>query len=147
MFRVSPNELSFASVASWKDIYGSQVAAKPAIIKSEFYDMYGAGFRSLCIGSERNPSKHSRMKRNLSSAFSTKALAEQEGIVAANIDNFIDRLGKDGEAETGGLDMSKWYEMAAFDVLGDMAFGRSFGSVDSGSFTSMLSLVLCGCSM
>ena len=109
--------------------------------------MYGAGFRSLRISSERNPSKHSRMKRNLSSAFSTKALAEQEGIVAANIDNFIDRWGKDGEAETGGLDISEWYEMAAFDSLGDMAFGRSFGSVDSGSFTLMLSLVLCGYSM
>lgn len=132
VFRVSPNELSFASVASWKDIYGSPPAGKPAIIKSEFYDMYGAGFKSHCIGSERNPSKHSQMERNLSTAFSTKALTEQEGIVASNIDAFIKRLGEDGGPESQGIDMSKWYEMAAFDILGDMAFGHSFGSIDRG---------------
>lgn len=103
--------------------------------------MYGAGFKSLCIGSERDPAKHSRMKRNLSSAFSTKALKEQEGIVAAHIDHFIERLGTIGGHKTGGLDMSKWYEMVAFDILGDMAFGQSFGSVDSGSFDSSHSLV------
>ena len=38
--------------------------------------------------------------------------------------------------------MSKWLEIAAFDTLGDMAFGRSFGIVDSSPFTLMLSLVL-----
>lgn len=29
VFRVSPNELSFASVASWKAIYGHQLPGKP----------------------------------------------------------------------------------------------------------------------
>lgn len=132
VFRVSPNELSFASVGSWKDIYGHQPAGKPAIVKSEFYEMYGAGFKSLCIGSERNPSKHQQMRRSLSSAFSTKALSEQESIVARNIDGFIMKLGQLGGPETAGLDMSKWYEMSAFDILGDMAFGESFHCIDNG---------------
>lgn len=132
VFRVSPNELSFASVASWKDIYGHQPAGKPAIVKSEFYEMYGAGFRSLCIGSERNPSKHQHMRKSLSSAFSTKALSEQESIVAKNIDAFIIKLGQLGGPKTGGLDMSKWYEMSAFDILGDMAFGESFHCIQNG---------------
>ena len=67
--------------------------------------------------------------------------------MASIIDNFINPLGKDGGPKTGGLDMNKWYEMAAFDILGDMAFGQSFGSVDNGLFDSSLSFVLCGCSM
>ena len=129
---MSPNELSFASVGSWKDIYGHQPGGKPAIVKSEFYEMYGAGFRSLCIGSERNPSKHQQMRRSLSSAFSTKALSEQESIVARNIDGFIMKLGQLGGPKTAGLDMSKWYEMSAFDILGDMAFGESFHCIDNG---------------
>lgn len=134
VFRVSPNELSFASVVSWKDIYGHQTTGKPAIIKSEFYEMYGAGFKSLCVGSERNPSKHQKMRRSLSSAFSTKALMEQERIVAENIDAFIEKLGRLGGPNTNGLNMSKWYEMIAFDILGDMAFGESFRCIENGKY-------------
>ena len=72
------------------------------------------------------------MRRSLSSAFSTKALSEQESIVAGNIDAFITKLGQVGGPETNGLDMSKWYEMSAFDILGDMAFGESFRCIDNG---------------
>ena len=72
------------------------------------------------------------MRRSLSSAFSTKALLEQERIVAGNIDAFITKLGRLGGPKTKGLDMSKWYEMSAFDILGDMAFGESFHCIDNG---------------
>ncbi|KAL9063168.1 MAG: hypothetical protein Q9161_009612 [Pseudevernia consocians] len=113
------------------DIYGHQPAGKPAVVKSEFYEMYGAGFRSLCIGSERNPSKHQQMRRLLSSAFSTRALLEQESIVASNIDTFVMKMGLLGGPKTNGLNMSKWYEMSAFDILGDMAFGESFHCIDN----------------
>ena len=68
----------------------------------------------------------------MSSAFSTKALLEQEQIVAASIDAFIAKLGRVGGRETKGLDMRKWYEMCAFDILGDMAFGESFHCIDNG---------------
>ena len=72
------------------------------------------------------------MRRSLSSAFSTRALSEQESIVAGSIDAFITKLGRLGGPKTKGLDMSKWYEMSAFDILGDMAFGESFHCIDTG---------------
>jgi hypothetical protein len=34
--------------------------------------------------------------------------------------SFITRLGNDGGSETKGLDMTKWTEMVAFDILGEM---------------------------
>lgn len=117
VFRVSPNELSFSSVASWKAIYGHRPTGQPTLIKSKFYDMYGASFDSLCIGSERNPEKHARMKKSLTPAFSTKALSEQEDIVTACIDRFIARV---GGYKKKALDMTKWYEMVAFDILGEV---------------------------
>lgn len=132
MFRVSPNELSFASVSSWKAIYGHQSGGKQPT-KSEFYDMYGSGFKSLCIGSERVPQKHRQMKLSLSAAFSTKALLDQEETVAGLVNAFIDRIGRDGGPKSpSGLNMTKWYEMVAFDVLGEMAFGQSFRCVENG---------------
>ncbi|KAG6357390.1 hypothetical protein INS49_013267 [Diaporthe citri] len=99
--------------------------------KSEFYDMYGSGFDSLCIGSERDPRKHAQMKKSLSAAFSTKALAQQESIVMRCVDGFVQRLGADGASDKG-LNMTKWFEMIAFDILGEMAFGETFHCVENG---------------
>ncbi|KAL8708612.1 MAG: hypothetical protein Q9220_006548 [cf. Caloplaca sp. 1 TL-2023] len=131
VFRVSPNELSFASVTSWKAIYGHAIAGKPTAIKSKFYEMYGAGFNSWCIGSERDPKVHGRMKKLLSHAFSTKALLEQEDIIQSSIDAFIDKIGPTSQTPKG-LNVGEWYQMVAFDILGDMAFGESFHCIENG---------------
>ncbi|KAJ5607121.1 benzoate 4-monooxygenase cytochrome P450 [Penicillium hordei] len=131
VFRVSPNELSFASVASWKGIYGHRASGQPPLIKSKFYEIYGAGFGSLCIGSERDPEKHSRMKKCLSPAFSLRSLGDQEAIVSQCVDRFVSRMGEP-ELNAGGLNMTKWYEMVAFDILGELAFGESFHSIEDG---------------
>lgn len=136
IFRVAPNELSFASVSSWKAIYGHQPPGKQPHIKSEFYNMYGSGYKSLCVGSERNPTRHSAMKRNLTSAFSTRALLEQEDIVDRCVNEFVTTIGAAEGSHTTGLNMTKWYEMISFDILGEMAFGESFHAVESGKFIS-----------
>lgn len=132
--RISPNELSFASVESWKAIYGLQPPGTPTPIKSEFYEIYGAGFSSLCIGSERNPQKHSQMRKMLSAAFATKALVEQEAIFSNVVDQFITSIGQLGGPETKGINMSKWFEMVSFDILGEMAFGESFHCIETGLY-------------
>lgn len=74
------------------------------------------------------------MKRSLASGFSSKALFEQEEIVQQCVDRFVQKI---GEASKGseGVNMNTWYEMVAFDILGEMAFGESFHCVDSGKTT------------
>lgn len=139
VFRVSPNELSFASSASWKAIYGHAPSGTPQPVKSKFYEMYGSGYDSLCIGSERDPKRHGGMKRNLTAAFSTRALAEQEDIIDGCVDGFVDRIAETAKSADGGLNMTKWYEMISFDILGEMAFGESFHAVQDGSFQSLVS--------
>lgn len=111
--------MSFASVGSWKGIYGHRHSGQPPLIKSKFYEIYGAGFDSLCIGSERNPDKHTRMKKSLSPAFSLRSLEEQTIIVSQCVDRFIARIGEPG-LNIMGLNMTKWYEMVAFDILGEL---------------------------
>ncbi|CAG8952979.1 hypothetical protein HYFRA_00003168 [Hymenoscyphus fraxineus] len=130
--RVSPNELSFASVESWKTIYGHATPGMPIAIKSPFYEIFGAGFKKLCVGSERNPQKHGEMRRMLSSAFSQRVLLEQEKLVAMTIDKFVTILGEKGGKASQGLNMTKWYEIVGFDILGEMAFGESFHGLENG---------------
>ena len=128
--RVSPNELSFATVESWKAIYGHRGHGPgqihgPTPTKSRFYDIYRAGFSSGCIGSERDPARHAQMRKLLSSAFSTRSLVGQEAIVDKAVNEFINRIGEVGKGP-GGVNMTKWYEMITFDILGEIAFGESF---------------------
>ena len=133
VFRVSPNELSFSSSNSWKGIYGTW-PSQPPLVKSAFYEIFGAGFSSSCIGSERDPARYSHMRLFLAPAFSVKALSGQEKIVQSCVDGFIRRLKSPGGTDQGekGMDMTVWYEMLAFDILGEMAFGESFHCVESG---------------
>lgn len=94
--------------------------------------MYGSGYDSLCIGSERDPKNHVRMKKSLTNAFSTKALLDQEHIIQGCVDNFVNKIGHENKREKG-LNVSDWYEMIAFDILGEMAFGETFHCVENGS--------------
>lgn len=96
--------------------------------------MYGSAYNSLCVGSERDPKKHSAMKRNLSAAFSTQALLEQEDIIQSCVDGFVEKIGSVEKSRSRGLNMTHWYEMVSFDLLGEMAFGESFHAVQDGSF-------------
>ncbi|KAI8931178.1 hypothetical protein NX059_011530 [Plenodomus lindquistii] len=98
--------------------------------KTPFYDIFGSGFEHSCVGSERDSKKHGNMRRMLSAAFSQRALYEQEAIVSATIDRFVEIIGERSKIEA--LNMTKWYEMVGFDILGEMAFGESFHSIENG---------------
>lgn len=130
--RVSPNELSFGSVESWKAIYGHSNTERRVPPKAPFYEIFGAGFQKLCIGSERDTQRHGTMRKMLSAAFSQRSLLEQEKIVSDKIDLFVRIIGEASSSSAAGLNMTKWYEMVSFDILGEMAFGESFYSLESG---------------
>ncbi|KAK3343539.1 benzoate 4-monooxygenase cytochrome P450 [Lasiosphaeria hispida] len=128
--RTAPNELSFNSVQSWKDIYGFRQGHK-TFIKSDFYDggsFAGRGVHSIV--SERDVDAHGQMRRYLSHAFSDRSLTEQEDIVSTIIDAWVDGALKRGSQENG-FNIGKGYEMMTFDIIGDLAFGETFGGVDT----------------
>jgi hypothetical protein len=135
VFRVSPNELSFASVDSWKAIYGFPPPGQPQLIKGEFYDVYGSAYKTGCIGSERDPKVHAQKKKNLTAGFSTKALALQEPIVQKCWDQFVAKVGPLSRQTEQGINIVKWLEMVTFDILGEMAFGEGFECVKKGEYS------------
>ncbi|KAK3321254.1 putative cytochrome P450 [Cercophora scortea] len=128
--RVAPNELSFNSAQSFRDIYGFRPGHK-TFIKSEFYD--GGSFASRgvhSIVSERDPVAHGQMRRLLAHAFSNSSLKEQEELVAKSVDRFIKLV----KAKTDGgqiFDIAKGFERMAFDIIGDLGFGQTFDALDT----------------
>jgi cytochrome P450 len=138
--RTAPNELSFNSAQSWKDIYGFRQNHK-TFIKSDFYDggsFTGRGVHSIV--SERGVDEHAQMRRYLSHAFSDRSLSEQEELIAKSIDKFVGKLGAAG-AKSSGFDIGKGYEMMTFDIIGDLAFGETFGGLEKGRYSFFFCLV------
>jgi len=59
-------------------------------------------------------------------------MREQESNIKSYIDLFIQRLYE--RHQNGPQDLSKWFNLITFDVIGDLAFGEPFGSVESGDY-------------
>ncbi|KAG0133146.1 cytochrome P450 [Tuber indicum] len=127
--------LSFSSASSWRDIYGHSYSRKQ-FPKSHFYSF---GARHLI--SERDPQKHSEMKRKLSHGFSAKALLEQEDIVQGYVDKLTGQINVYATGPEGD-EMVKWHNFFTFDLIGDLAFGESFGSLNDAKPHLWVSLLL-----
>lgn len=80
---------------------------------------------------------HSRYRRLIAPAFTSSALKEQALIIESHVDLFIDRLqaqiSKDQPSTKATVDMVKWINFATFDIVGDLAFGKSFGCLRDSS--------------
>ncbi|KAH7405674.1 cytochrome P450 [Phaeosphaeria sp. MPI-PUGE-AT-0046c] len=130
--RIAPNELSFNTAASWKDIYGYRPGHKP-FCKGSFYD--GAAFvestGTRSVVNTKDPAEHGRMRRHLANAFSEKSMREQETLIAKEVDTLVEQLGRFGAAKDG-TDLQRWLNMAAFDITGSLSFGKSFDALHNG---------------
>lgn len=134
--RIAPNELSFDTAQSWKDIYGSlRGPGHLPFCKSKYYD--GGFFSGLAYSviTERDPSVHAKLRKTLLTAFSDRSLKEQEYLIEEGVNEFISELGAHAAAEQGCCsDIAFWFSLATFDIIGSLAFGESFGGLKTGSF-------------
>ncbi|KAI1802364.1 cytochrome P450 [Daldinia bambusicola] len=141
--RVAPNEVSFNTAQSWKDIYG-QKPGRPIFIKGTFYDggnFAGNGISSII--SERRPEVHKEMRSTLAGAFSDRAIVEQESLVATSVDKLVRLVGIEGSTERG-VDVSILFESMTFDITGDLAFGETFGALGNDERHPWISTTLSG---
>ncbi len=78
---------------------------------------------------------HRRFRRLLSHPLSERALAAQEDIIISYIDLFIEKLKEctgDAKIGDGTVEIVKWFTFVSLDILGDLAFGDSFGCLETG---------------
>lgn len=136
---MAPNELSFNTSRSWRDIYGVRKDVDP-FIKSEFYSGGNFAAEALSIVSERDPESHAEMRKYLASAFSDRSLKSQEPLIVEAVDRLIEKLGQAGQCPEG-TDLVMWYNLTTFDIIGSLAFGQDFGGVASGTQHFWVSIV------
>lgn len=114
--RIAPNELSFRTANSHKDIYGNPKGGKVFTKSDYFYKT--PNIRYPNIGFVQDPVHHRIQKRTLAPAFSAQAQRDNEDHIRSHIERFVARLGTMGGPETGGVDMSAAYNWLTFDIVG-----------------------------
>ena len=127
--RFRPDELSYNTADGWRDIYGfrqdhaiSQLPKHRVFLNPLEKDMP----HGIIIA---NDADHTRMRRNMSHAFSAKALDEQAPLMQTYFQLLIQRLREN--VDRGPQDMVKWYNYTTFDLIGDLAFGEPFHCLET----------------
>ena len=135
--RISPNELSFASVDSYRDIYTP--TGEATFIKSQFYKV--SNFTSSDIIGEADVAVHASMRKLWAYGFSAKALLSHEELEQRYVDLFIRQIRARGTGREG-MNVVAWFNYMTFDIIGELVFGESFGALASGTPHFWIAVIL-----
>ncbi|KAF8867033.1 putative cytochrome P450 monooxygenase [Acephala macrosclerotiorum] len=131
VIRFSPDELSFTSEQAWKDIHTSR--DQPLQKDPSFYMLIKLGKGAAPSIFNADKYNHPRVRKALSHAFSEKALRDQEPFVKPYVDLLVEKL--KGVSSSGmPADMVEWYNFTTFDVIGDLAIGKSFNCLQNSQY-------------
>ncbi|KAL2065351.1 hypothetical protein VTL71DRAFT_3021 [Oculimacula yallundae] len=130
--RYSPDELSFASEEAWKDIYHQKHPLEKDPAFYSFTKLGRDGAQSIFSAKD---AAHARIRKAMSHAFSEKALREQEPFLKQYVDLLVEKL-RGVAASKSSVDMVEWYNYTTFDIIGDLAIGRSFGCLNDSKYHS-----------
>lgn len=126
--RVAPDELSFIDPTAWRDIY-----PKNFLRPNEYKDQPpGKSAANLIACTE---TEHVRFRKVLAPGFSERYVMEQEGIIQGYVDRLIEKINARTEQQQEGIgkttvDVVEWMNYIAFDIIGDLTWGSSFGCLD-----------------
>ncbi|KAG4433830.1 hypothetical protein IFR05_010678 [Cadophora sp. M221] len=126
--RIAPNEYSIDDVAAAKTIYGHG----NSFVKAPWYRAWMPPDPSQAsLFADLDPHHHSLQRRKFASAYSMTSLMSYEPYVNNCLSLFITRFSE--IARSGrSVDFAHWFQCYAFDVIGEITFGRRFGFLDGG---------------
>lgn len=125
--RVAPDELSFLD--GWKDIYSTRYLDRPPQ-----WRILPPGQDALDLVCSRK-AEHSRFRKAILPAFSHRSLEQLEPIILNYFDHLMKRLVQMiGESTDGSskVDLVKWISYTAFDLTGDLGWGRPLDCLNKG---------------
>ncbi|KAF2802374.1 cytochrome P450 [Mytilinidion resinicola] len=132
LLRIAPNTIAVADAEAVKTIYGW----KPIFSKSRLYiSQYVTtedGTVLENVSSTRDEARHSILRRPVAHAYSLGTLVEFEPLVDSTSLVFFKEV-EERFARTGKeCELSKWVQMYAFDIIGELTFSKRFGFLESG---------------
>lgn len=137
IFRMAPDEVSFANEEAWNDIYAWRKGHKRAI-RDDVFSVAPKGQADNLITTS-NVKFHARVRDLMSNSFTDDALNQQSPIIEGHADMFIHQLwcaatSADHGTKGGLVNLTDWLNFFTMDVIGDLAFGESFGCLVNGEY-------------
>lgn len=84
------------------------------------------------IFATQNEAIHRQLKRPIANVYSMSNLLSFEPYVDMALRVFIEQIDRRFEQNETTFDLSKWLQMLAFDVMGELTFSHRFGFMESG---------------
>jgi hypothetical protein len=153
LVRLGPNVVSVSGSARYiPQIYG----IGKGLIKSDFYSCFQNivnGRRAASLVAVTDETEHAKSKRLIAHAYSLSTLVEYESLVDQTVDVFLTTLedrftvsNTDITTKSSGgssiassssvapiLDLGRYLQFFAFDVIGELTFSRRLGFIESGT--------------
>ncbi|KAK0348013.1 hypothetical protein LTR59_000496 [Friedmanniomyces endolithicus] len=130
--RFSPNTVSINHPAALKAIY----AHGANVQKSTFYKCFRAAPQAVSTLLATDKAQHARKRRVMSQASSAEAMRGMEVYVVGLVQDLVDKIDeviKVSDAERDGcsstVPMASYLNWLVFDIMGDLVFGKSFGTL------------------
>ncbi|KAK4554120.1 hypothetical protein LTR86_008961 [Recurvomyces mirabilis] len=130
--RFSPNTISINDPVALRSIYAHGANVK----KSIFYECFRAAPQAISTLLATDKTHHARKRRVMAQAFSAEALRGLEQYVMGRIEDLIERMNilldqtqPPKSQSTVTLNMANYLNYLVFDIMGELVFGRSFGTL------------------
>ncbi|KAH9903950.1 cytochrome P450 [Xylariomycetidae sp. FL2044] len=136
ILRIAPDEVTFAQPEAWNDILLPRPGGKQ-FLKDPTWWASQPGM-SLTILSAIQPEPHARIRKLFAPAFSPHALKAQEPFLHHYVDLLVERLKERAISSPNGqgaeVEISPWFNFTTFDIIGDLAYGESFGCLENSRY-------------
>lgn len=135
MIRTGPREVTVYCADAIPLIHGpASKCRKPLSIYGVFREATG-----ISLQTTTDKEKHRQQRRVWDRAFNAKALRDYEPRLNRHAVTLISRLKE--QSSKGPVRINKWLNFYSFDVMGDVAFSRSFGLIEKGEETDFIKLL------
>ncbi|KAI4134020.1 MAG: hypothetical protein LQ341_006092 [Variospora aurantia] len=136
--RLAPDEVSFANEQAWTDIYTARRGHKRTKRDRAYY--LAPNDQADNIITTNDAKFHLRARTLLSNSFTEDALRAQHTLINGHADTMVSQIhalvGQDRSGKGAMVNMTDWLNFFTMDVIGDLAFGESFGCLKSGEYHS-----------
>ncbi|KAL2841034.1 cytochrome P450 [Aspergillus pseudoustus] len=142
--RIGPREISVADPDALVAIYGPTGPGAKAT-RGPWYGAQAITPNVYSLQAEPKISDHNRRRRDWDPAFSIKALESYEPNILRNASLLIEQLERlaimTAAGDGGTLDIKEALLWFGFDVMGELGFGRSFGTLAEAKTSRLVYLV------
>ncbi|PQE12870.1 cytochrome P450 oxidoreductase protein [Rutstroemia sp. NJR-2017a BBW] len=128
--RIAPNEYSIDSPSACRTIYST---SNSHFLKAPWYKAWMPPDPSKAsLFSDLNPHRHGSQRRKFASYYSMSSLVGYERFVDNCTEMLCARFRELSDYERGAVDLQHWLQCYAFDVIGEITFGKRFGFLEMG---------------